>query len=382
MRFSVLGPVGVFQGGAEVALAGRKQRTVLAALLLARGGVVSDDRLSTLLWGWDPPATRSAQIYTYVSRLRRRLGPEIRLVRRAPGYLLDIGDTSFDLAEFERMVGEGDEALTSGRFERAAGRLRAALGMWRGPALAHVTRFLAEVELPRLEEARLTALESRVEADLALGRHHGLAAELVRLVAEHPARERFRAQLMLALYRCDRQSDALRVYEEGRRLLADELGLDPGPALTSAHREVLTGAPAPHATASRRTATRRTATRRTATPANALAAVRARAGEFPDGQLYVDLGGAERRPKDPYEVLGFFLRSLSAEGEAVPDGLDERVMLYRHRTAERRLLVLLDNAAGEAQVRPLLPAGPHCRAIILPGWTANGACWDGLAAGA
>src|SRR5882724_6606466 len=198
MEIRILGPVGVWQDGAEVALAGAKQRTVLAALLLAEGRMVSDDRLSRLLWGWNPPATWSAQIYTYVSRLRQRLGHGLRVVRRNPGYVMQIGSTPVDLAEFERLAREGQEELALGRFEPAGQRLRAALDVWRGPALGAVTEFLSEVEAPRLEEARLTALESRVEVDLALGAHHRLVSELTHLVAGHPVRERFRAQLMTA----------------------------------------------------------------------------------------------------------------------------------------------------------------------------------------
>ena len=237
----VLGPVGAWRDGAELPLGGTKQRTVLAALLLAGGQVVSDDRLSRLLWDWDPPATRNAQIYTYVSRLRHQLGPGIRVLRRPPGYLMDIGDARFDGAEFERLSAQGRQALAAGDVARAGRLLQEALALWRGPGLGHVTEPLADAELPMMEEARLTALEHRVDAELALGEHQRLVAELTSLVAAHPLHERFRAQLMTALHRCDRQSDALAVYHEGRLLLAEELGVDPGPALAIAHQAVLSG---------------------------------------------------------------------------------------------------------------------------------------------
>jgi DNA-binding SARP family transcriptional activator len=384
MEFRILGPVGAWRGSGEVPLAGAKQRTVLAALLLASGKVVSDDRLTALLWGWDePPATRNAQIYTYVSRLRQRLGPQVQLVRQRAGYAMEIGDTWFDLTEFERLSQEGHRELTAGNAAGAARSLRAALATWRGVALDQVTDHLSAVELPRLEVARLTALESRVEADLALGGHHGLVAELTQLVADHPVRERFRAQLMMALYRCDRQSDALATYHEGRRVLAEELGVDPGAALAQAHQIVLTGdrrvwnraVPAmlppdiPDFTGRQEVLhdvnglvvfTGMAGAGKTAL---AVRAAHARKVDFPDGQLSVDLGGAHRRPKDPHEVLGSFLRALCAH-ETIPDSFDERLQLYRSRTAGRRILVLLDNAASAAQVEPLLPGGDGCQVLV------------------
>lgn len=148
MEFSILGPVEASVGGTDIPLDGTKQRTTLAALLLAHGHMVTDDRLSALLWGWEPPATMSAQIYTYISRLRKRLGPGIRLERRGPGYWLDIGRSGFDWAEFERLAGTGTRALTDGRFEQAARDLRDALALWSAPALSNTTDYLGEIELP------------------------------------------------------------------------------------------------------------------------------------------------------------------------------------------------------------------------------------------
>ncbi|MFE5945086.1 BTAD domain-containing putative transcriptional regulator [Streptomyces sp. NPDC056480] len=242
MDFRLLGPIEAERAcGGTVPLAGSKVHTVLAALLLAEGRLVSDTRLAALLWGFDPPATADAQIYTYMSRLRKHLGDEVEIVRRRPGYVLRAPDASIDLAEFTRLDRLGRAALAERRFGTAATLLRDALGLWRGTALANATEELAEAELPRLEEARLIALESRIEADLALGRHEETVAELTGLVSEHPVRERLRAQLMTALYRCGRQADALHAYYEGRALLVDRLGVDPGEALGSAFQAVLEG---------------------------------------------------------------------------------------------------------------------------------------------
>ncbi len=208
MEFRLLGPVEARDGARRIALSGSKVHTVLAVLLLARGRVVSDERLSELLWGWDPPATMNAQIYTYISRLRKRLGPGVDLVRRQPGYQLTAAGARIDVLDFERLDRLGRKALEERRFEEAADVFRSALSLWQGPALSNVTPYLAQVELPQLEEARTSTLEHRVDADLQLARHEPLVPELIGLVAQFPLRERLRAQLMTALYRCGRQAEA------------------------------------------------------------------------------------------------------------------------------------------------------------------------------
>lgn len=243
MEFRVLGPVEAEADGAQIGLDGAKQRSVLAALLLERDSLVSDQRISELVWGNKTPVTLNAQIYTYVSRLRKTLGPGVRIVRRSPGYLLEIGASGFDLAEFTELAARGAVELEAGHHEKAAGLLRDALTRWSGPALANVTEHLAAAEAPRLEEARIAALERLFEAEIAVGRHGLVVPELVQLVQRHPLRERLRAQLMTALYRCERQAEALAVYDEGRRVLADELGIDPGPLLRAMHRAILTSDP-------------------------------------------------------------------------------------------------------------------------------------------
>ncbi|MEV7618398.1 AfsR/SARP family transcriptional regulator [Streptomyces sp. NPDC089799] len=247
MEYGILGPVEVREDGTEIPLDGPKQRTVLAALLMAEGSVVPDAELSRFLWGDRPPRTLNAQIYTHVSRIRKALGPRARIVRRAHGYLLDPGDgDSFDLAEFRRRATEGRLALVSGRHREASGLLRSALSLWRGPVLANVSEPLAAAEGPPVEEARMSVLAGRIEADLAVGMHPQLLPELTRLVDRHPLHERFRAQLMTALYRCDRQADALALYDSGRRMLAADLGVEPGRRLREVHRAILASDPVLH----------------------------------------------------------------------------------------------------------------------------------------
>ncbi|MGV9451889.1 BTAD domain-containing putative transcriptional regulator [Streptomyces sp. NPDC003635] len=423
MEFQLLGPVEARHTARRVALSGSKVHTVLAALLLARGRVVGDGRLSELLWGWEPPATMNAQIYTYISRLRKLLGPEVELVRRQPGYQLLAEGARLDVVEFEELDRRGRRALEERRFGDAADLLRRALDLWQGPALAGVTPYLAEAEVPQLEEARVTALEHRVEADLALGRHQRLVSELTGLVSEFPVRERLRAQLMTALYRSGRQADALHVYHEGRTVLAEELGVDPGPDLAAAYQGALSGElgrlPEPASrgallvgsgavvqrtapmllppdladfTGRRREfeelcaalvpgpAERRLPFRPRRLLINGMAGVgktalavrvaHAMAGNFPDGQLYARLRHEDGTVKDCGTVLAQLLRALGERPEevAVPGGgpgrLDELVHRWRTATAGRRLLIVLDDAANELQLDALLPATTDAAVLV------------------
>ncbi|MFP3987280.1 AfsR/SARP family transcriptional regulator [Streptomyces sp. E11-3] len=239
MEYHLLGPVEVRDQGTTIPLDGEKQRTVLAALLLTESGFLSDNELTVLLWGSRPPGTHSAQIYNYVSRLRKTVG-STSIVRRSPGYQMQISTASLDLLEFEELAARGQGALAAGRYEEARRLLGAALALWRGPTLADVSEYLSNAEQPRIEEARISALESRIEADLAVGRHAQVLPELTRLVGQYPLRERFRAQLMTSLYRCDRQAEALALYERSRQMLAEELGVGPGALLREVHHAILT----------------------------------------------------------------------------------------------------------------------------------------------
>ncbi|MFE2292903.1 BTAD domain-containing putative transcriptional regulator [Streptomyces sp. NPDC059452] len=422
MEFRVLGPVEVRRDGHRAALSGAKLHTVLAALLLAREEVVSDERLCRLLWGWAPPTTVSAQLYTYVSRLRKILGDGATIDRKPPGYAMCVGPATFDLREFERLAFDGREALVAEDFEKAADLLRDALARWNGQPFANASEYLADAEAPRLLEARAVTLEHRIDADLALGRHQQITGELTGLVAEFPLRERIRCQLMTALCRSGRQADAIHLYHHGRAVLAEELGVNPGEELQAAYRALLDGTldrqPRSAAAPSRAGARPPAPPPPAGTPAmlppdtvdftgrrlelELLCRALAPAGPgaarprrvlvtgmaglgktalavhaahrcrqyFPDGQLYADLRSPDGTPRHPARVLHRLLRALGPV-EDVPDAddLDRLTHLYRERTRGRQLLIVLDNAAGSAQLGSLLPNTPE-PAVLVTGRTA------------
>jgi class 3 adenylate cyclase/tetratricopeptide (TPR) repeat protein len=241
LELRILGPLEAIAGGRALDLGGPKPRALLAVLLVHAGEVVSTDRLIDELWGELAPKSAHHLLHVYVSRLRKALGAvgEV-LVSRPPGYALEIAAEQLDARRFERLLGEGRRLLAAEDPEAAAERLHEALALWRGPALADFAyEPLAQAEIARLEELNAVALEERIEADLALGRHQGLVGELERLVSAHPLRERPRAQLMLALYRCGRQAEALEAFQEARRVLVDGLGIEPGPALQRLQQAIL-----------------------------------------------------------------------------------------------------------------------------------------------
>jgi len=221
----------------------------LAALLLRASQPVSADRLADLLWGEAPPTGSANALQAQVSKLRRLL-VDASVEARDGGYVLEIDPERIDAERFAALAKEGHDHLVAGRHVDAGITLRAALALWRGAALEDFAfEEFAQPHRARLEEMRLTATEDRIDADLAAGKHEAVASELEGLVLEHPLREHFWGQLMVALYRCDRQSDSLRAFQRARDLLADELGLDPGPALRELERQVLShdaalGAPA------------------------------------------------------------------------------------------------------------------------------------------
>jgi DNA-binding SARP family transcriptional activator len=245
MEFRILGPLEVEAEDGPLPLGSPKQRALLEVLLLNANEVVSRDRLIEEVWGEQPPATAPTALQVYVSRLRKLLEPsdgrgEHRvLVTQRPGYLLRVDGDQLDLLRFQRLLRDGRAALAAGDPERAATHLGDALALWRGEPLAELNTPPGRLERDRLGELRLTAIEERLEAELALGRHADVVEELEALVARHQLRDRLRGQLMLALYRCGRQAAALEAYRLGRQQLREELGLEPGEALQRLERAIL-----------------------------------------------------------------------------------------------------------------------------------------------
>jgi DNA-binding SARP family transcriptional activator len=236
VEFRILGPLEVVEGSRKLRLGGARQRTLLALLLTRANEVVSTDRLIDELWGARAPKSAANALQYHISQLRRVLAPSGAIVTQQPGYMIRVGPDELDLLQFERLVEEAHEQPPG----IAADLLRDALGLWRGPPLADLAReSFVEPEIIRLEEIRIAALELRIEADLALGRHVELIPELEALIREHPFREPLRAQLMLSLYRSGRQAEALDVYRETRSLLVEELGIEPSPAVQEVERAIL-----------------------------------------------------------------------------------------------------------------------------------------------
>jgi DNA-binding SARP family transcriptional activator len=408
MQIRLLGPVQLRGSDGPVPI-GPRVRVVLAALALNPGRAVSVDRLVAAVWPERPPATATAQIQACVSVLRRAVAAVGRpardvVVTTPPGYMLSAGPDEVDVLQFERGLADAGAAAAHGDPERAAGLLREALARWRGRALEGFPGLAAEAT--RLEERRLAALEKRFDADLACGRHADVIPELVVVVAEHPLRERFRVHLVRALHRAGRRSEALEVYQDGRRSLIEELGLEPGPELRRAQRDILAadpavlaqpvapirqvaGGPSPLPSDVADFLGRRgevaavvdALTGRTdpcgAVPAVAVTGpggvgkttlavhVAHRLRDlFRDGRLYADLHGTGGDAAGPGEVLGRLLRRLGVQDGAIPRDTEERAELYRASLDGRRVLVVLDNAAGEAQVRPLLPGSGTCAVVI------------------
>ncbi|WP_412543535.1 tetratricopeptide repeat protein [Longispora sp. K20-0274] len=396
MWVGLLGPVEARHDGVALPLGSAMQRTVLALLALDAGRVVSVDRLVDALWSEEPPDRTSGLIQTYISRLRaafRPAGVDIR--RSGNGYVLEVDPADVDACAFPVAVAAalaGDDPAP----------LRAALALWRGDPLGDLrTTPLVERIRAGLAEERLAALEECLDRELRAGRHREISAELARLHAEHPLRERLLTLLLLALYRDGRQSEALHRYEEARRHLADELGLDPTPELAALHGRILRNDPdlTPAPPAPRRVPRLlpydvRDFTGRVAElaylmtlaegvahtvvisaidgmpgigkTAMAVHIAHALADRFPDGQLFVDLHGYTpgRAPVDSAAALRLLLRALGVPENQLPADPDERAALWRDRLAGRRVLILLDNAADAAQVRPLLPGTPGSLVLI------------------
>jgi DNA-binding SARP family transcriptional activator len=239
LDFRILGPLEVGENDA-VRLGGPKQRATLAILLLNANRVVSVERLADDLYWGTPPVTAITQVQRQISELRKALDPASSIETRSPGYVIHLAPEQLDLNRFERLAARATHALAQGEAQSAADLLRQALAIWRGPPLADLAHEpFAQTAIERLEEIQLAALEHRIEAELALGLHAQLVGELEGLVVQHPLRERFRAQLMLALYRSGRQAEALDAYRQTREALVEEFGIEPSPALHELERAIL-----------------------------------------------------------------------------------------------------------------------------------------------
>ncbi|AKU15307.1 AfsR/SARP family transcriptional regulator [Luteipulveratus mongoliensis] len=409
MRFRILGTLEVLDSSGWRSVGTSKGAVALATLLVHAGEVVSIDHLSLALWGDTPPKSATTQVHGYIMRLRKLLddrdGSQVQTV--APGYRLRLGEDDLDAAVFEAREAEGRGILAAGDPARAAEILSEALSLWRGPALCGVpTSETVEAEADRLAERRLGALESRIDADLECGRHAVVITELRRHIDQNPTRERARRQLMVALYRSGRQAEALEEFRQTRRLLINELGAEPGPALQDVHQRILAGdhellvpetvvqgpvqpTPVHQLPADIEDFTGRTdhvdelvaaLTQRapdgpptvvvvhgapgTGKSALGVRAARMAAKTFPDGQLYLDLSGSSSTTEELNELLADILRTLGVTGSAVPSGLQSRAALYRSLLAERRMLILLDSAATVEQVRWLLPPDGQCALVV------------------
>ncbi|MEU5685446.1 AfsR/SARP family transcriptional regulator [Streptomyces venezuelae] len=404
-RFSVLGPVRAWHGPDQLNTGSPQQRALLAALLLRDGRTATASELIDALWGEEPPSQALAAVRTYASRLRKVLPPGV-LVSESGGYAVQVAEGALDLAAAEDLWSAAEKARGAGDLCQARSLVNRALGLWDGEPLANVPGPYADTQRTRLDEWRLQLLETRLDMDLEQGCHAEAVSELTALTAAHPLRERLRELLMLALYRSGRQAEALAVYADTRRLLADELGVDPRPGLKELQQRILQADPglAEPSAPAQEPAT--TVVRPAQLPATVpdftgrasfvnelsdilstaegrVMAVSALAGiggvgkttlavhvahvaraHFPDGQLYVDLQGAGARVAEPETVLGAFLRALGTADSAIPDSLEERAALYRSVLDGRRVLVLLDNARDAAQVRPLLPGMEGCAALV------------------
>ncbi|RQX17973.1 hypothetical protein DDE19_09380 [Micromonospora ureilytica] len=406
MEFQVLGDVAASHRGSPVELGRRQERCLLGLLLLEPRRVLLTERLIELLWSDVDAADRRATLHTYVARLRRRLAPYgVRIVTRGAGYLIDVDPATVDL---HRFTAEVDRTRTIADPAVRAQALAAALDLWRGPLLVGVADEALRQRLGRgLEERRLAAFERRVEAELAAGEHVRVVGLLADLVREFPTREHGIELFMVALTRAGRRAEALEVYRDARRTLVEEFGVEPGQDLQRLHQRILADDPdlafptlshADKTSAAPRHLPRdipgfigRDADLVTLDNAasddgassgvapictiggigglgkTALAVHWAHrvASRYPDGQVFVNLRGhGTDSPTRPIDALGQLLRALSVPPERIPLDVDEAAALYRSTLAERRVLVLLDNAVSSEQVRPLLPASAYCLTVI------------------
>jgi DNA-binding SARP family transcriptional activator len=395
IEFRVLGPLRVFKDGEELQICANRELAILASLVLNANRVVSVDRLIETVWAGSAPRSAWRQVAICVSRLRRTLGAEA-IETSSPGYLLRISPDGIDWLRFTALVARARGVAR----EEAVRLLREALTLWRGNPFEDLRGLRYDVA--RMEESRLEALEACLELEIELGHHHRVIPELLALAAECPFRERVRAQLMLAQYRAGRRAEALRTYQETRRYLLEQIGLEPGPALRRLHDQILRdesglmrpAAPRPSGArlvvpsqlppqalpfvgrtgelAALDAALRPSpevelpgtmvlsGARGVGKTALALRWAHARNDWFPDGQLYADMSGGV----SPDAVLDRFLRALGVAAQDIPLDPAEKLALYRSCTARRRLLVVLDDVRDGDQIGSLLPGGGDCRVIV------------------
>jgi DNA-binding SARP family transcriptional activator/tetratricopeptide (TPR) repeat protein len=436
MRFALLGSLVVADNsGRQVEFGGPRLRTLLASLLLRADTPVPAGELAEMVWDGSPPPGAVSTLRSYVRRLRRALGEDAsRIVAHGPGYLFRTEWPELDILEFEALCREARAALRAGRWADASADATRALGLWRAAPLLDVpSEALRGQFVPHLERLRLQVIEDRFDAGLRLGHHRELVPQLLDVTTQHPLQERFHAQLMIALTGIGRRAQALHAYQEARRVLVGELGIEPGPELRDIHRQVLEGGvmdaderpgasatgtlvgvsdypaaetPAPALAMPTGPTAPRPAqlppdipdfTGREAQAAHlydALACQQATTGPgtvrvvvvvgaaglgkttlavhaahqvrefFPDGQLYARLSGSSAHPAVPGEVMARFLRDLGIADDRIPVGDEERAALYRTQLADRRMLLLLDDAKDVAQVRPLLPGSASCAVLV------------------
>ncbi|MFI9552855.1 AfsR/SARP family transcriptional regulator [Nonomuraea endophytica] len=405
LYFSVLGPVRAWQGDMELNLGSPQQRAVLGALLLHEGRAITCDALIAAIWGQNPPLRALSTLRTYAYRLRKVLEPGM-VVSAGSGYAMSVPEGALDVSVFEEKYAEAERARAEGDLARARTLLAAALGLWRGDAMDGTAGPYAEAQRDRLGDRRLNAQQARLELDIELGRATEAAADLAVLSAAHPLRESLSGLLMLALYRCGRQAEALEVFDRTRRLLAEELGIDPGSELRELHQRILTSDPEllparpdlksdpePLPRVAQLPADLSDFTGRDEEVALLAEVLKSGSGRattvvslsgkggvgktalaihvahllsdaFPDGQLYIDLGGTGGRPVEPAAALREFLCALGHPELDVPEDPTQRAALFRSLMVNRRMLVILDNAVDDAQVRTLLPGTGGCAVLV------------------